>query len=170
MGGVRELKQERQGAPGKSLRRLLEFFALGAAVFTSAATPLHMGTNINGFRHNLIMAEPALKQLPAQSAVQQQAASAVSALKDFIYTGSQQKKGEFQAAYRDLARASAPLDAANALAAEFRARILTDPQLGPVMEAYRSENGGKFYAPEFMTFIESVRDAALSRTRRSWQR
>ncbi len=103
-----------------------------------------------------------MKQFPAQLSVEQQAAAAVSALKDFIYTGSQQKKGEFVAAYRDLTRANAPLDAANALAAEFRVRIAGDPQLGPIMEAYRNANGGKFYAPEFIAFMESVRDAALS--------
>ncbi len=144
------------------MRRLRGFFMLGAAVFTSATTPMPMGTNINGFRHNNVMAEPALKQFPAQLSVEQQAAAAVSALKDFIYTGSQQKKGEFVAAYRDLTRANAPLDAANALAAEFRVRIAGDPQLGPIMEAYRNANGGKFYAPEFIAFMESVRDAALS--------
>lgn len=158
MGGVRQLILERQGAPEKPLRSgLHRFFMLGMAISTTATAQPANGTNINAVRHNNPMAGQMLQ--PPAVTMEQQAAQAVSALRDFIYTGNQQKKSEFLTIYN---ANGANLQFANALAGEFRAQVVADQKLGPIVSAYRAASGGTFSASEFMAFTETVRNAALS--------
>ncbi|MDD5340055.1 MAG: hypothetical protein PHV13_02290 [Candidatus ainarchaeum sp.] len=108
------------------------------------------------------MAEQML-QPPAEAVtpVQKLAAQAVAAFRDYIYTGNPQKKNEFSRIYD----ANPSQDFANAMAAELKGLVAGDRALGPAMEFYRNANGGRFYASEFMTFADAVRDAVVTNSK-----
>lgn len=156
-------KAEAAGAPLPRTNGIFtRFFAAGLAIATAAGGAPSGVMNINDFNHNRPMAQVLKPPAEAVTPVQQQAAQAVAALRDFIYSGNQQKKDAFIGAYQKGTRMNQPQAFADALGAEIAKQVISDPVLGPAVNAYRSSFNGKFYVLEFMDFITTVRDAALS--------
>lgn len=97
---------------------------------------------------------------PVEAVSQKQATQAVSAFKDFIYSGNQQKKNEFLKIYKP----EQTNEFVNALDAEFKKQILDDRTLGPMVIAYANAFNCKVYISmtEFIAVVEGIRNLVVA--------
>ena len=155
----REPKAPASAMPARVRSAFARFFAVGLVAATTVGGGPASGTNINALNHNNTMTGRMLQPpAEAETPVQQLAVQAISAFRDYIYTGDRKKADEFTR----LCSSNQTQAFGAALDSEMKRQVVDDPKLGSIVNAYRDANGGKFYASEFMSFVSTVRDAALS--------
>lgn len=152
MGGTR-LVQNDQTQPSSSQQRKREFGRLKTVTaLVLGAMTWNSGTNINNLGGNIAMASPPRHVDPMVA----KATESVDALSLFLRNGDTTKKDDF---LRIFTAASSDDRYLAAFRAELGPKILNDPKLGPVLQAFKRVNAGSTDLVKFVDVIAKTYDA-----------